>query len=91
MSWSGFESFALPPVGLWVELQLVYTGALQMTLQTKFNLSKLGKEGGQDMDCTTENANPRSVLHTRYTHTENSRSTKQCDIPKQEHEPIVKT
>uniref|UniRef100_H2V217 Testis expressed 2, like n=1 Tax=Takifugu rubripes TaxID=31033 RepID=H2V217_TAKRU len=30
--------------GLWVELQLVYTGALQMTLQTKFNLSKLGKD-----------------------------------------------
>ncbi|XP_028332984.1 testis-expressed protein 2 isoform X2 [Gouania willdenowi] len=34
--------------GLWVELQLVYTGKLQMTLQTKFNLSKLGKDGGQD-------------------------------------------
>ncbi|XP_015232560.1 PREDICTED: testis-expressed sequence 2 protein-like [Cyprinodon variegatus] len=34
--------------GLWVELQLVYTGNLQMTLQTKFNLSKLGKEGNQD-------------------------------------------
>ncbi|KAE8284435.1 Testis-expressed protein 2 Transmembrane protein 96 [Larimichthys crocea] len=45
--------------GLWVELQLVYTGALQMTLQTKFNLSKLGKEGGQDMDCTTESGSPR--------------------------------
>ncbi|KAF3853352.1 hypothetical protein F7725_014040 [Dissostichus mawsoni] len=40
--------------GLWVELQLVYTGALQMTLQTKFNLSKLGKEGGHDADCTKE-------------------------------------
>ncbi|XP_054455428.1 testis-expressed protein 2 [Anoplopoma fimbria] len=46
--------------GLWVELQLVYTGALQMTLQTKFNLSKLGKEGGQDADCTTEAGSPRS-------------------------------
>ncbi|XP_029312355.1 testis-expressed protein 2 [Cottoperca gobio] len=45
--------------GLWVELQLVYTGALQMTLQTKFNLSKLGKEGGQDTDCTTETGSPR--------------------------------
>uniref|UniRef100_A0A673AMQ6 Testis expressed 2, like n=1 Tax=Sphaeramia orbicularis TaxID=375764 RepID=A0A673AMQ6_9TELE len=33
------------PRGLWLELQMVYTGALQMTLQTKFNLSKLGKEG----------------------------------------------
>ncbi|KAM3859390.1 testis-expressed protein 2 [Diretmus argenteus] len=39
--------------GLWLELQLVYTGALQMTLQTKFNLSKLGKEGGQDSDTGT--------------------------------------
>ncbi|XP_063748610.1 testis-expressed protein 2 isoform X2 [Eleginops maclovinus] len=46
--------------GLWVELQLVYTGALQMTLQTKFNLSKLGKDGGgQDADCTSETSSPR--------------------------------
>lgn len=48
--------------GLWVELQLVYTGALQMTLQTKFNLSKLGKGGGQDTDCTTETGSTRLVL-----------------------------
>ncbi|MED6290697.1 hypothetical protein CHARACLAT_015939 [Characodon lateralis] len=41
--------------GLWVELQLVYMGNLQMTLQTKFNLSKLGKEGAQDTaHCFTE-------------------------------------
>lgn len=53
----------LPLAGLWVELQLVYTGALQMTLQTKFNLSKLGKEGAQDADCTAEAGNPRSVAH----------------------------
>ncbi|XP_032358662.1 testis-expressed protein 2 [Etheostoma spectabile] len=45
--------------GLWVEMQLVYTGALQMTLQTKFNLSKLGKEGGQAADCTAETGGPR--------------------------------
>ncbi|XP_023285011.1 testis-expressed protein 2-like isoform X2 [Seriola lalandi dorsalis] len=45
--------------GLWLELQLVYTGALQMTLQTKFNLSKLGKESGQDPDCMTETGSPR--------------------------------
>ncbi|XP_022077069.1 testis-expressed protein 2 isoform X1 [Acanthochromis polyacanthus] len=46
--------------GLWVELQLVYTGNLQMTLQTKFNLSKLGKEGGQDpIHCVTETGSPR--------------------------------
>ncbi|XP_041672322.1 testis-expressed protein 2 [Cheilinus undulatus] len=45
--------------GLWVELQMVYTGALQMTLQTKFNLSKLGKDGGQEADCTAETGSPR--------------------------------
>uniref|UniRef100_A0A3B4WTE7 Testis expressed 2, like n=1 Tax=Seriola lalandi dorsalis TaxID=1841481 RepID=A0A3B4WTE7_SERLL len=38
---------------------MVYTGALQMTLQTKFNLSKLGKESGQDPDCMTETGSPR--------------------------------
>ncbi|KAM8836993.1 testis-expressed protein 2 isoform 2-T2 [Spinachia spinachia] len=47
--------------GLWVQLQLEYTGALQMTLQTKFNLSKLGKDGGQDADCWTEAASHRPV------------------------------
>ncbi|XP_061666570.1 testis-expressed protein 2 [Syngnathoides biaculeatus] len=45
--------------GLWVELQLAYYGTLQMTLQTKFNLSKLGKEGGQDTDCLTETGSTR--------------------------------
>ncbi|CAG5909678.1 unnamed protein product [Menidia menidia] len=47
--------------GLWLQLQLAYTGNLQMTLQTKFNLSKLGKEGGQDTPhCWTESGGPRS-------------------------------
>ncbi|KAM6951064.1 testis-expressed protein 2 [Aplochiton taeniatus] len=40
--------------GLWLEMELSYTGALQMTLQTKFNLTKLGKEGGLEMDSLTE-------------------------------------
>ncbi|XP_054624406.1 testis-expressed protein 2 isoform X2 [Dunckerocampus dactyliophorus] len=48
--------------GLWVELQLAYNGTLQMTLQTKFNLSKLGKEGGQDTDWLTENGSTRPIL-----------------------------
>ncbi|XP_051928274.1 testis-expressed protein 2 [Hippocampus zosterae] len=50
--------------GLWVELQLAYNGTLQMTLQTKFNLSKLGKEGGQDTDWLTEpgNSHCRPIL-----------------------------
>uniref|UniRef100_UPI0037E8658F testis-expressed protein 2-like n=1 Tax=Semicossyphus pulcher TaxID=241346 RepID=UPI0037E8658F len=30
--------------GLWLELELVYTGCLQMTLETKMNLCKLGKD-----------------------------------------------
>uniref|UniRef100_A0A668RHS7 SMP-LTD domain-containing protein n=1 Tax=Oreochromis aureus TaxID=47969 RepID=A0A668RHS7_OREAU len=45
------DLFGVPSAGLWVELQLVYTGNLQMTLQTKFNLSKLGKDGGQETVC----------------------------------------
>ncbi|XP_024128098.1 testis-expressed protein 2 isoform X2 [Oryzias melastigma] len=35
---------ALDRRGLWLELEVVYTGCLQMTLETKMNLSKLGKE-----------------------------------------------
>nr|XP_046272196.1 testis-expressed protein 2-like [Scatophagus argus] len=31
--------------GLWLELELVYTGCIQMTLETKMNLYKLGKDG----------------------------------------------
>uniref|UniRef100_A0A672Q334 Testis-expressed sequence 2 protein-like n=1 Tax=Sinocyclocheilus grahami TaxID=75366 RepID=A0A672Q334_SINGR len=31
--------------GLWLHLEVEYTGALQMTLETKINFSKLGKEG----------------------------------------------
>ncbi|XP_061567809.1 testis-expressed protein 2-like [Cololabis saira] len=31
--------------GLWLELEVVYTGCLQMTLETKMNLCKLGREG----------------------------------------------
>ncbi|XP_045078661.1 testis-expressed protein 2-like isoform X1 [Coregonus clupeaformis] len=40
--------------GLWLELGVVYTSALQMTLETKINLSKLGKEGGLDTDSLTD-------------------------------------
>uniref|UniRef100_A0A3Q4M7E3 Testis-expressed sequence 2 protein-like n=1 Tax=Neolamprologus brichardi TaxID=32507 RepID=A0A3Q4M7E3_NEOBR len=35
--------------GLWLQLELVYTGCLQMTLETKMNLCKLGKEGEDEM------------------------------------------
>ncbi|PWA16156.1 hypothetical protein CCH79_00019434 [Gambusia affinis] len=48
LSCPGVELLCAPPAGLWVELQLVYTGNLQMTLQTKFNLSKLGRESREE-------------------------------------------
>ncbi|XP_055085610.1 testis-expressed protein 2 isoform X2 [Periophthalmus magnuspinnatus] len=52
------------PRGLWLELQLVYNGGLQMTLQTKFNLFKLGKEGSQEAEFTphTKTSRCRPVL-----------------------------
>ncbi|XP_067089855.1 testis-expressed protein 2-like [Osmerus mordax] len=34
--------------GLWLELEVVYAGCLQMTLETKMNLCKLGKESGAE-------------------------------------------
>ncbi|KAM8845436.1 testis-expressed protein 2-like isoform 2-T2 [Spinachia spinachia] len=34
--------------GLWLELEVVYTGCLQMTLETKMNLCKLGKDGDEE-------------------------------------------
>ncbi|KAM3863562.1 testis-expressed protein 2-like [Diretmus argenteus] len=40
--------------GLWLELEVVYTGCLQMTLETKMNLCKLGKEGGAEAQSVTE-------------------------------------
>ncbi|KAM6905297.1 testis-expressed protein 2-like [Xenentodon cancila] len=40
--------------GLWLELELVYTGCLQMTLETKMNLCKLGKEGEDDAHSIPE-------------------------------------
>ncbi|XP_077407736.1 testis-expressed protein 2 isoform X2 [Vanacampus margaritifer] len=43
--------------GLWLELQLAYNGTLQMTLQTKINLAKLGKDGGHDTDWLTQTGN----------------------------------
>ncbi|KAJ8345037.1 hypothetical protein SKAU_G00292300 [Synaphobranchus kaupii] len=40
--------------GLWLEMEVVYTGSLQMTLETKMNLCKLGKEGGAETDSVPE-------------------------------------
>ncbi|XP_035987990.1 testis-expressed protein 2 isoform X1 [Fundulus heteroclitus] len=67
--------------GLWVELQLLYTGNLQMTLQTKFNLSKLGKEANQDAaHCFTETGGPsRPVLSVLADSDEESSSAASSD------------
>ncbi|XP_058261746.1 testis-expressed protein 2 [Hemibagrus wyckioides] len=50
--------------GLWLQLNIEYTGALQMTLETKINLSKLGKE-----------EEPKAILKEMQTyHVRNTRS-----------------
>ncbi|XP_051959230.1 testis-expressed protein 2-like isoform X2 [Xyrauchen texanus] len=43
--------------GLWLHLEVEYTGALQMTLETKINLSKLGKDGVLETDTELETIN----------------------------------
>ncbi|XP_053132614.1 testis-expressed protein 2-like isoform X2 [Hemicordylus capensis] len=52
--------------GLWVDMEVTYNGALQMTLETKMNLCKLGKEAlGEESgkaDNVGEGVKPRLVL-----------------------------
>lgn len=36
---------ALSPAGLWFDLEISYSGSFLMTLETKMNLIRLGKEG----------------------------------------------
>ncbi|KAJ6653733.1 hypothetical protein lerEdw1_008759 [Lerista edwardsae] len=52
--------------GLWVDMEVTYNGALQMTLETKMNLCKLGKEAlgeeGGKADSGGEGLKPRLVL-----------------------------
>ncbi|XP_078096214.1 testis-expressed protein 2 [Mustelus asterias] len=54
--------------GLWVDLEMAYTGALQMTLETKMNLCKLGKEsvpeGIRPAGTRTEGCKPRTLVLT---------------------------
>ncbi|KAM6957200.1 testis-expressed protein 2-like [Aplochiton taeniatus] len=40
--------------GLWLEMEVMYTGCLQMTLETKMNLCKLGKESLTEADSIPE-------------------------------------
>ncbi|KAG7459444.1 hypothetical protein MATL_G00210870 [Megalops atlanticus] len=46
--------------GLWLELEVAYTGSFQMTLETKMNLCKLGKEGGAEADSVPESGSVSS-------------------------------
>ncbi|XP_039349321.1 testis-expressed protein 2-like [Mauremys reevesii] len=52
--------------GLWVDLEVIYNGALQMTLETKMNLCKLGKEAlaeeSRQAAADGEGAKPRVIL-----------------------------
>ncbi|KAH0631759.1 hypothetical protein JD844_019525 [Phrynosoma platyrhinos] len=41
--------------GLWVDMEVTYTGSLQMTLETKMNLYKLGKEAVGEENRKTDN------------------------------------
>ncbi|KAF1539657.1 Testis-expressed protein 2, partial [Eudyptula minor] len=52
--------------GLWVDVEVTYCGSLQMTLETKMNLCKLGKESTAEESCPAEagreGARPRLIL-----------------------------
>ncbi|XP_078520307.1 testis-expressed protein 2-like [Lissotriton helveticus] len=53
--------------GLWVDMEIAYSGSLQMTLETKMNLCKLGKEAlqgvtGQADTCREGVRLPRAAL-----------------------------
>ncbi|NXC22239.1 TEX2 protein, partial [Corythaeola cristata] len=52
--------------GLWVDTEVTYSGSLQMTLETKMNLCKLGKESAAEesspAEAGGEGARPRLIL-----------------------------
>ncbi|NXU59314.1 TEX2 protein, partial [Turnix velox] len=52
--------------GLWVDMEVTYSGSLQMTLETKMNLCKLGKESTAEesgpAEAGKEGARPRLIL-----------------------------
>lgn len=49
-----YLSLSLCFQGLWLELEVMYTGCLQMTLETKMNLCKLGKDGEDEAHSVPE-------------------------------------
>ncbi|XP_056389664.1 testis-expressed protein 2-like isoform X2 [Hyla sarda] len=55
--------------GLWVDMEVTYSGSLQVTLETKMNLSRLGKETTMDEGGSIDNRRlgakrPRSNIFT---------------------------
>ncbi|KFW08354.1 Testis-expressed sequence 2 protein, partial [Eurypyga helias] len=52
--------------GLWVDMEVTYSGSLQMTLETKMTLCKLGKESAAEesglAEAGGEGARPRLIL-----------------------------
>lgn len=58
------ELFSTCPPGLWLELELMYTGCFQLTLATKMNLCKLGKE--EEAHGITENQPEGYDPHSRF-------------------------
>ncbi|NXH09584.1 TEX2 protein, partial [Bucco capensis] len=52
--------------GLWVDMEVTYSGTMQMTLETKMNLCKLGKESAAEesglAEAGREGARPRLIL-----------------------------
>ncbi|XP_054699468.1 testis-expressed protein 2-like isoform X2 [Grus americana] len=52
--------------GLWVDMEVTYSGSLQMTLETKMNLCKLGKESSAEesgpAEAGREGSRPRLIL-----------------------------
>ncbi|XP_030631495.1 testis-expressed protein 2 [Chanos chanos] len=80
--------------GLWLQLEIEYTGALQMSLETKMNLSKLGKEGGLDADSNVDTSSVRtrsrlSVLADSDEESSSAGSSDEEEIPSTELQGIV--
>ncbi|XP_072415483.1 testis-expressed protein 2 isoform X1 [Chiloscyllium punctatum] len=81
--------------GLWVDLEIGYHGALQMTLETKMNLCKLGKEsmpeGLRLTDTRTDRHNPRTlVLVDSDEESSSAGSSDEEDVPSAEPQGVEK-
>ncbi|KAL2101117.1 hypothetical protein ACEWY4_002878 [Coilia grayii] len=80
--------------GLWLELEIVYSGSLQMTLETKMNLCKLGRESVSEADSIPEtsqlSSKPRlSVLADSDEESSSAGSSDEEDFMPAEHQGTV--